>query len=77
MHIILNGSFNLFISDFCMYFFIILLFSAILFLTHVLTRIIIILIKGELRICQCIVPYHNKDLKKGLKQAILKEAGLR
>ena len=24
-----------------------------------------------------IVPYHNKDLKKGLEQAILKEAGLR
>ena len=23
-----------------------------------------------------IVPYHNKDLKKGLEQAILKEAGL-
>ena len=24
-----------------------------------------------------IVPYHSKDLKKGLEQAILKQAGLR
>lgn len=24
-----------------------------------------------------IVPYHSKDLKKGLEQAILKEAGLK
>lgn len=24
-----------------------------------------------------IAPYHNKDLKKGLEQAILKKAGLR
>lgn len=26
---------------------------------------------------QVIVPYHCKDLKKGLEQAILKQAGLR
>lgn len=26
---------------------------------------------------QVIVPYHNKSMKKGLEQAILKEAGLK
>lgn len=26
---------------------------------------------------QVIVPYHNKSLKKGLEQAILKQAGLK
>lgn len=26
---------------------------------------------------QTIVPYHNKSLKKGLEQAILKQAGLK
>lgn len=26
---------------------------------------------------QVIVPYHTKEMKKGLEQAILKEAGLR
>lgn len=26
---------------------------------------------------QVIVPYHSKELKKGLEQAILKEAGLK
>lgn len=26
---------------------------------------------------QVIVPYHSKDLKKGLEQAILKQAGLK
>ncbi len=27
--------------------------------------------------CQTIVPYHNASLKKGLEQAILKQAGLK
>ncbi len=27
--------------------------------------------------CQTEVPYHSKSLKKGLEQAILKQAGLR
>lgn len=27
--------------------------------------------------CQTVVPYHNRSLKKGLEQAILKQAGLK
>lgn len=27
--------------------------------------------------CQTVVPYHSKSLKKGLEQAILKQAGLK
>ncbi|HCT89960.1 MAG TPA: toxin HicA [Lachnospiraceae bacterium] len=33
--------------------------------------------KNEVTGCQTEVPYHNTDLKKGLEQAILKQAGLK
>ena len=34
-------------------------------------------LKNEQNGRQTIVPYHNKSLKKGLEQAILKQAGLK
>lgn len=34
-------------------------------------------LKNEQKGRQTIVPYHNKSLKKGLEQAILKQAGLK
>ena len=34
-------------------------------------------LKNEQTNVQIIVPYHCKDLKRGLEQAILKQAGLR
>ena len=34
-------------------------------------------LKNQRTGCQVIVPYHSKAMKKGLEQAILKEAGLK
>ncbi len=34
-------------------------------------------LKNEQTGCQTVVPYHSKSLKRGLEQAILKQAGLK
>lgn len=34
-------------------------------------------LRNELTGCQTVVPNHSKELKKGLEQAILKQAGLK
>ena len=36
-----------------------------------------VFLKNEESNRQVVVPYHNQDLKKGLEQSILKQAGLR